>query len=152
MLVEQKLGYFFFDKEILKRSLIRSSYAIARQEAGEPCDDQIAYSIVGDAILRLILTEFALRSGYQTEAEISDWLASRLAEASLVSLSEALMIGPFIKLSEAEKAERIDETPAALVQTLKALLGAAYFDGGFHTVRKIIKTLFQDQLPPDLIF
>ncbi|UZQ54486.1 ribonuclease III domain-containing protein [Trichothermofontia sichuanensis B231] len=150
MLIEQKLNYFFFDKEILKRSLIRPSYAIARQEAGEPCEDQVAYSVVGDAILRMVLTEFALRSACQTEAEISDWLEFRLTESALVSISEALMIGPFIKLSDAEKADRIDETPEALVQTFKAILGAAYFDGGFHTVRKILKTLFQEHLPPDL--
>ncbi|WP_448573556.1 ribonuclease III domain-containing protein [Trichothermofontia sp.] len=150
MLIEQKLNYFFFDKEILKRSLIRPSYAIARQEAGEPCADQTAYSIVGDAILRMILTEFALRSACQTEAEINDWLQPFLAESTLVTISETLMIGPFIKLSETEKAERIDETTDALVQTLKAILGAAYFDGGFHTVRKIVKTLFQEQLPLDL--
>ncbi len=150
MLVEQKLNYFFFDKEILQRSLVRPSYAIACQEAGETCEDQIAYSVVGDAILRLVLTEFALRSACQTEAEINDWLEPCLAETTLLRISETLMLGPFIKLSDAEKSDRIDETPEALVQTLRAILGAAYFDGGFHTVRKIIRTLFQEHLPPDL--
>ncbi|HEY9615898.1 MAG TPA: ribonuclease III domain-containing protein [Microcoleaceae cyanobacterium] len=144
--VEEKLGYYFFDKRLLSRALTRKSYAL---EQPQPCEHQEAYVMLGNAIVTMVLTEALVRAGYQTETEL---LVKKLElelerEAVLSQVSTAIGLGYLIKLSAAERQQQVEEQPQVLVETLEAAIAAIYFDGGFMAARQAVHRLFRTVLP-----
>lgn len=142
--LETKLGYFFFEKRLLARALTTKAYALEQQQAGEACEDQQAYSVLGDAVLKTVLTELLIRKGSETCKAITEEKQQLECEANLARISEELGIGYALKLGVGEKQQRIYEQPRVLAESLEAVIGAIYFDGGFSTVRGVISKLFRD--------
>jgi ribonuclease III len=140
MTLEEKLGYFFFDKRQLARALTRKAYAVENP----PSEDQEAYGLLGGAVLDTVLTELLIRAGYTTQqAIVSQKLALKQME-NLAKISETVGIGYVVKLGAQEKEQRAYERPEVLVETLEAAIAAIYFDGGFSAARRTIQGLFKD--------
>jgi len=150
MTLEEKLGYFFFDKRILARALTRTAYAVEQQQNNQVCDDQAAYAAVGAAVLKLVLSELLIRSGCQSGQAIAQQLAALEQPEHLAGISEAVGVGYVIKLGSAEKQQRAYEQPIVLAESLTAVLGGIYFDGGFRAVREVICRLFPSLTVPTL--
>jgi len=142
MTLEEKLGYFFFDKRILARALTRRAYAVEQQQNNQVCDDQEAYLVVGAAVLKLVLSELLMREGCQSCEAIAHRLPDLEQPEYLATISEAVGISYVIKLSSTEKQQRAYDQPVVLAESLAAVLGGIYFDGGFRTVREVICRLF----------
>lgn len=140
MTLEEKLGYFFFDKRQLTRSLTRQGYAL---EQPSPVPAQDAYVALGQEIVRMVLTEALIRSGVEEAELLRQRLAELLQEEALAQVSEAVGVGFVVKLSAEEKQQRAYEDARVLTETLFAVLAAVYFDGGFRSVREVILRLFQ---------
>jgi ribonuclease-3 len=147
MVLEEKLGYFFFDKRILARSLTRKAYALEQRQKNIECEDQEVYRTLGDAVLKTVLTELLIRSGCTTRQEITTKKIELEREENLARLSASLGIGYVLKLGIGEKQQRADEQPYVLAETLEAVIGGIYFDGGFSAARETIRRLFQDVFP-----
>lgn len=145
-MLEEKLGYFFFDKKILSRALTRPSYARENQEttAGQ---DQEAYFVVGSNLLQMVFAELLLRQGYQTRSQIRERIKELAQQEKLATLGQTLGIAYRINLSAEDRQQHLEEDPLALAETLVAILGAVYFDGGFRTAREVTLRLFQNELP-----
>lgn len=146
-MLEEKLGYFFFDKKILNRALTRPSYAGEPGETNPANQDQEAYFVVGSNLLQMVFAELLLREGYQTRSQIRDRIKDLAQQEKLATLSQKLGIGYRIKLSATDNQAPPEEDPLALAETLVAILGAVYFDGGFRTAREVTLRLFQTELP-----
>jgi len=141
MTIEEKLGYFFFDKQLLKRALTSRGYAL---EQGQPGDDQEAYSLLGEAVLDTVLTELLIRAGYSTQqAIVTQKLALKQIE-NLARIGQEVGMGFMVKLSQAEKQRQAYKEPLVLTETLEAVLGAIYFDGGYSAARRAVHHLFPD--------
>lgn len=146
-MLEEKLGYFFFDKKILSRALTRPSPTGEQGETNPIGQDQEAYFVVGSNLLQMVFAELLLREGYQTRGQIRDRIKQLAQQEKLATLSQKLGIGYRIKLSAGDQ-QQPEEDPLALAETLVAILGAVYFDGGFRTAREVTLRLFQTELPP----
>lgn len=141
MTLEENLGYFFFDKQLLKRSLASSAYTLEQHHSDE---SQTAYSLLGSAILDAVLTELLIRQGHTTQQElVTQKLALKQIE-NLADISHALGIGYVVKLSQAEKQRHAYDDPIVLAETLEAVIGGIYFDGGFGAARRAIHHLFKE--------
>lgn len=149
MTLEEKLGYFFFDKRILARALTRKAYALEQKQKNQPCEDQEVYRTLGDAVLKTVLTEFLIRSGCTTRQEITVKKIELEREENLARISLNLGIGYVLKLGVGEKQQRAYEQPYVLAETLEAVIGGIYFDGGYSAARQTIRRLFQDVFPGD---
>lgn len=145
--LEEKLGYFFFDERILTRALTRKAYALEQRQKQISCDDQEVYRTLGDAVLKTVLTEFLIRSGAKTRQEITVRKIELEREENLARISRALGVGNLLKLGVGEKQQHADEQPYVLAETLEALIGGIYFDGGYSAARGVIRQLFQDIFP-----
>lgn len=144
MTLEEQLGYFFFDKSHLKRALTRRTYALeAENQAG---DDQDAYVLLGGAVLDAVLTELLIREGHTTQGAIVGKKLDLKQIERLAGISDRLGVGFVVKLGKAEKERRAYEDPILLTETLEAVFGAIYFDGGFSAARRVIARLFQDAI------
>ncbi|MBW4580013.1 MAG: dsRNA-specific ribonuclease [Tildeniella nuda ZEHNDER 1965/U140] len=145
--LEEQLGYFFFDKRILARSLTRKAYALEQRQKNQECDDQEIYRTLGDAVLKTVLTELLIRAGSSTRQDITVRKIELEREENLARISLALGIGYVLKLGIGEKQQRAYEQPYVLAESLEAVIGGIYFDGGFSAARETIRRLFKDVFP-----
>ncbi len=143
MSVEEHLGYYFFDKRLLNCALTRPAYAIEYSQPNQLCEDQEAYSLIGSALLDAVLTELLIRSGHRTQAAIVTRKIDLKQIEHLAKISQDLGIGFALKLGAEEKQQQAYNQPAVLAETLEAVIGSIYFDGGFSAARQVIQRLFK---------
>lgn len=139
MTLEDSLGYFFFDKHHLRRSLTRRAYAL---EQPQPCDDQEAYSLLGGAVLDAVLTELLIRAGQATQAAIVMQKLELKQVGNLAQISHKVGVGYVVKLGQVEKTQKLYDDPLILAESLEAIIGGIYFDGGYSAARRVIQRLF----------
>jgi len=149
MTLEEHLGYFFFDKHLLKQALTTPAYALEQQQQGQICTDQQSYTVLGTALVTTVLSELLIRMGYDTRATITEARKPLEAEATLAKIAEDIGVGYVMKLDATAKQNR-DVSSALLAATLTALVGAIYFDGGFRETREVIRRLYRAAFPEDL--
>jgi ribonuclease-3 len=147
MTLEEKLGYFFFDKRLLKRALTTQVYALEACQKGQPGEDQQVFCVLGSEVLKTVLTELLIRAGYQTRGDIIEKKKELESEANLARISEEIGVSFVIKLGEGEKKQRAYEHPQVLAETFEAVIGGVYLDGGYRAARETILRLFKDFFP-----
>lgn len=118
--LEDRIGYFFNNKNLLRQALTHSS-------TRQPDYDKLEF--LGDAVLDLVLTNYL----YDT---ISSNKVGKLAvewekiasEHHLSKVAEALKIAPLINISSHE--EQKPKQKKLLTDIIEAILGAIYQDSG----------------------
>lgn len=150
MTLEAQLSYFFFDKQLLKQALTTKAHALEQQQQGQPCEDQQAYSVLGDAVLKAVLIELLMRMGYQAKGDITEAKKSLESKEILAQIAADIGVADVIKLGAGERQQQAEKNSRILAETLEALIGAIYFDGGFQATRATIKHLFRAAFPEDL--
>lgn len=148
MPLEDQLGYFFFNKSHLRCALTHHSYLLEAGNQGQTAEspaDQAAYSILGSAILDAVLTELLIRSGQTTQPEIVMQKVALKQIEKLAELSQTVGAGYVLKLGQAAKQHKVYDDPITLAETLEAVIGAVYFDGGFSAARRVVQKLFRNE-------
>jgi len=145
--IEKNLGYSFSDKNLLNRALTRKAYALEQKQRNRDCEDQEIFRTLGDAILKSVLVDLLIKSGCKTRGEITDKKKRLEREEMLAKICQDLRIGPFIKLGIGEKKQKADEEPRVLAETLEALIGAIYLDGGYDSSKEVITRWFENSCP-----
>ncbi len=147
MNLEEKLGYFFFDKRLLKRALTRPAFALEQQRLGQVCEDQDTYVVLGDAVLKTVLTELLIRSGCTNKSDLTAKKTELESPTNLAKISEDIGASYVLKLGSEEKQQRAYEQSSVLAEGLQAVIGGIYLDGGFRAARECIYRLFKDSFP-----
>ncbi|OIP71745.1 MAG: dsRNA-specific ribonuclease [Oscillatoriales cyanobacterium CG2_30_44_21] len=144
--IEEKLGYTFLDKNLLVRALTRKAFA-QEQQQGRNCEDQEVYRILGDAILKAILTELLIERGYSSRESITNKKSEIERRESLGNLFRDLDIASFIRLGRGEQKQNIVQQSSVLGETFEALIAAIYLDTKSYEVTKnLISKLFSSLL------
>lgn len=148
MTIEEKLGYLFSDKNLLTRALTRKAYALEEKQRNraQDCEDQEVFRVLGDAVLKLVLVDLLIKSGCTTRDEITNKKKGLEREEMLAKMGQNMGIGPFIKLGVGEAKQSADKEPKVLAETLEALTGAIYFDGGYNISKEVITKWFETQI------
>ena len=144
MTTEKILGYSFSDKNFLNRALTRKAYALEQKQRNQECEDQETLSTLGDAVLKAVLIDLLIKSGCKTSDEITSKKKELERKESLARISQDLGIGHFIKLGAGEKKQKANEEPYVLAETLEALIGAIYLDGGYDASKDVITKWFKN--------
>ncbi|MGA1264859.1 MAG: hypothetical protein ACO331_13300 [Prochlorothrix sp.] len=143
MSIEQNLGYFFFDKNHLKRALRHPSHAEA-DVLPEPPFQQVPYGVLGRSLLGAIVAEFAVRSGCETVEDMAGHSTIILDQQRLSQMQLDLCLDFYLKVGPAERDAGLHQDAAALQETLMALFGAIYLDGGYSSLRRVVKRFLVD--------
>ena len=143
MTIEKNLGYSFSDKNLLNRALTRKAYALEQKQRNQDCEDQEVFRTLGDAVLKAVLIDLLIKSGCRTREGITTEKIKLEREEGLARIGQNLGIGEFIKLSVGEKKHRANEEPKVLAETLEALIGAIYLDGGYGASKEAITEWFK---------
>ena len=132
------LGYDFNDKSLLKLALTHRSYSKDNNERLE---------FLGDAVLDLILSDTLYREYPLTdEGNLSRMRASIVNERSLSLVASKLLINEHLILGQGEMTSGGDQRDSILANTLEAILGAIFIDGGYRSVEGIILKIFKDNI------
>ena len=142
MTIEKNLCYFFSDKNLLNRALTRKAYALEKNQPNQCCEDQEVFRTLGDAVLKAVLVDRLIESGSKTRGEITSKKRGLEREETLARISRDLDVGLFIKLGIGEEKQRANEEPKVLAETLEALIGAIYLDGGYERSKEVILKWF----------
>ena len=139
-ILESRLGYSFFDKQLLVDALTHSSYAY---EQDVPVQDNQRLEFLGDAVLQLVVTEHFYRTLSDTsEGEMTKLRSGIVCEPTLVLVAHSLELGSFLRLGHGESLAGGNENPSNLSDAVEAVLGAIFFEGGYGAVREVILRLF----------
>lgn len=132
--IEQKIGYEFRNKELLKKALTHTSYAY---EKNIESNEKLEY--LGDSILEFITSKY-LYFNYPklTEGEMTKVRASVVCEKSLHKVAKLHDFSDFLYLGRSEQLSGGKNRPAILADSVEAVIAAIYIDGGIESAEKFI--------------
>lgn len=134
----QALGYSFNAPDLLRSALTHRSYGSKHNERLE---------FLGDAVLSFIVSsELYTRFPALDEGRLSRLRASLVKGDTLAELARGLDLGEYLQLGSGELKSGGFRRASILADALEAVLGAIYLDGGIDAARRVVLTLYGDNL------
>lgn len=135
---EEKIGYSFHDRSLLKNALTHSSYANEKHWAYERNNERLEF--LGDAVLELTSSDFIFHEHKKDmEGAMTKLRASLVCEQSLAEAARQLGLGRYIRLGKGELSTGGRERDSILSDAFEAVIGAIYLDGGLESASVFIK-------------
>ena len=120
---EQKIGYTFKNKNLLKNALTHTSYAYENKVKSY---ERLEY--LGDSILEFISSKYLFENFEKlTEGEMTKVRAYAVCEDSLYKIAVKHNFSDFLYLGKSEKATNTNKK-AILADSVEALIAAMYLD------------------------
>ena len=136
--LEEKLGYVFKDKNLIKLALTHSSYA---NEHNIECNERLEF--LGDAVLELAMSRKLYDTIDLDEGVLTKMRAKAVCESALDLYASKIDLSSYLYLGKGEEATGGRTRPAIIADATEAVLGAIYLDGGFEAAREIVKKFFE---------
>lgn len=124
--LENEIGIVFNDKQLLKQAFIHDSYL---NETKEKVESNERLELLGDAVLGLIVTEYAYKNNNGSESELSKFKKKLIENDNLAKISEELGLDAFLLKGVGESKNEAGK-PERIANTLEALIGAIFIDQG----------------------
>ncbi|TAL95740.1 MAG: ribonuclease III [Paraburkholderia sp.] len=132
--LESRLRYEFRNAELLRQALTHRSHSATHNERLEFLGD----SVLNCAVAALLFQRFSKLD----EGDLSRVRANLVKQQSLYEIAQALNISEGLRLGEGELRSGGFRRPSILADTLEAVLGAIFLDGGFDAAQTVIKRLY----------
>jgi ribonuclease III len=137
--LEAALGHSFTAREILLRALTHRS--LVHEKSGEttPGDNE-RLEFLGDAVLGLVVAEalFLLHPDW-TEGELTRMRAQLVSRQHMAHVAASIDLGRHIRLSRGEDRSGLRRKSTVLSNTMEAVLGALFLDGGLDPARAFVR-------------
>lgn len=135
--LEEKIQYIFNDPQILSRALTHRSHSTENYERLE---------FLGDAVLDMVLSE-TLYNQFQEleEGKLSRIRAHLVNQKALAAIARHIELDKHLILGKGERSTGKNRD-SILSDSLEALIGSVYIDGGFEEVQTIIQKLFHEMI------
>ena len=139
---ESKIGYTFYNKELLKNALTHTSFAY---ENNIKSNEKLEF--LGDSILEFISSEY-LYNNYEklNEGEMTKVRATVVCEKSLYKVAKLHNFSDFLYLGKSEKKTGGENRPAILADSVEAVIAAIYLDGGIEEAERFIVENLKDEI------
>jgi len=138
----EALGYECRDPALLEAALTHRS-------AGGPHNERLEF--LGDAVLNCVIAMLVFREfGAADEGDLSRFRSSLVSGEALAVIAAEIGLGDQLRLGSGELKSGGFRRKSILADTLEALFGAIYLDGGFDAAANVIERLFiprLDRLP-----
>ncbi len=135
---ENKIGYAFQNKSLLKQALTHSSFVNEQRIRKLPDYERLEF--LGDAVLELTSSDFLYKNFPDVkEGELTKRRASIVCGFSLAQCMEKLGLGQYILMGKGEETTGGRHKENILSDVLEAIIGAIYLDGGFEKAAAFIQ-------------
>lgn len=120
--------------------------ALTHRSAGNPHNERLEF--LGDAVLNCVTASMLYRSFINAdEGELSRYRATLVSGESLAAIAVHINLGERVRLGAGELKSGGFRRKSILADTLEALLGAIYLDGGFAHATDVIERMFAERIP-----
>ena len=150
--LENRIGYCFKDKSLLKQAITHSSYTNEQKINKQKHYERLEF--LGDAVLELVSSEFLFEK-YQElpEGQLTKKRASMVCEPSLAFCARDLELGKFLLLGKGEDAAGGRNRDSIISDVMEAVIGAIFLDGGMEEAKAYIyRFVFSDIENKQLFF
>lgn len=132
------IPYRFDDRELLQQALTHRS-------AGKVNNERLEF--LGDSLLSAIISMrlYQLKSD-NSEGDLSRLRARVVRGATLSKLATALKLSDYVRLGEGEMKSGGYKRDSILADTLEAIIGAIYLDGGFAACEQTVLQMFAAEI------
>ena len=139
------LGYTFKDESLLQHALRHASTTSERTQSNERLE------FLGDRVLGLSIAGLLYeRFKTEEEGELARRLAGLTSRETLSKVAKDLKLEPFIDMQISDKATKKRSRASVTADTLEAVLGAMYLDGGLDIPRAFIAKHWDALIEEDL--
>ena len=139
-----KIKKFFKNKGLLKQALTHKSWVNEHKKLRES-NERLEF--LGDAVLEFVVSkELYLRLPKKEEGYLTALRANLVNTVNLSKVANQLNIGEVLYLSKGEEEGGGRNNPSILADTVEAVIGAIFLDGGVKKVEIFIKDYILDDL------
>ena len=138
---EEKIGYTFKDKTLLRNALTHTSYAY---EFKVKSNERLEY--LGDSILEFISSKYLFENYNKlTEGEMTKVRAYAVCEDSLYKVAIKNNFSDFLYLGRSEQTSK-NNKKALLADSVEAVIAAIYLDSNIEEAKKFILKNIKDSV------
>jgi ribonuclease-3 len=143
--LEKRLGYRFKDRALLQAALTHPSYCSEHPlETGH--NQRLEY--LGDAVLGLLAAQHVFDRHEEANEGQLTVLRSQVANGrALAETARSIGLGTFLRLGKGEERSGGRDRTSMLADSIEAVFGAAWQDGGLRASRKLFDRLIAPRLP-----
>lgn len=143
--LEKSLSYTFADRALLVEALTHRSFHHEHPRKARSYNERLEF--LGDSVLALVIVEYIFRCEKELSESLMAKIKSYLVRGSVLSeIAAELSLGDYIRLGKGEEDTGGRGKRSILADALEAVIGAAYLDGGYENVRKVILGLFKERI------
>ncbi len=137
--LEERIAHHFEDGALIQEALTHASFA-NEMGAGMPHNERLEF--LGDAVLGLVVADWLFREFAERPEGLLTQMRSRLVNTStLATLARELNLGDALLIGVGEERTGGRERRSLLADTMEAVFGAVYLDGGYATSERVIRGL-----------
>lgn len=143
--LEKSLGYTFKNKGLLIEALTHRSFYYENPNRIANHNERLEF--LGDSVLGFVIVEylFSLENQF-TEATMAKMKSYLVKESVLSEIADSISLGKYLRLGKGEEATGGRTKKSLLADTLEAISGAIYIDGGYEKAREFILSLFREKI------
>jgi len=149
--IEKKIGYRFKNRELLEEALTHRSFRFENE--GVDSDNE-RLEFLGDAVLGVIVSAYLFKEYDKCREGMLTSMRSQIASGRmLATIAREAGIGEYLRLGKGEDGSGGRRRSSLLANSLEALIGAAYVDGGLKAAERIFSTVILPhvgELTPDI--
>jgi len=141
---QQSLGIRFRNLAILNIALSHKSYV---NESEEDLENYEKLEFLGDSFLGLVVSDYLYKQEiYLKEGTLARIKSYVVSESTLYSVGKTINIQKYLLLGKGEEKSGGRHRKALIGDSIEALIGAFYLDGGFSKARKLVERLFAGEI------
>jgi ribonuclease III len=152
---EQRIGYTFTERELLRRALTHKSYSHEAKDLDVRHNE--TFEFLGDSVLGFVIGDMLFRHfPALDEGALSKMKAFLVSAPSLAAKARHYGMGEVILLGVGEEKTGGRKKDSLLANLFEAMIAGVYLDGGVEAARQLIERAFQQDITDidqqDLLF
>jgi len=142
-LLEERLGYTFTDKDLLRESLMHTTYVNEHRELAGRDNQRLEF--LGDTVISSIITARLFHLfPEEKEGPLTKKRAELINEGALSRIARYLGLGRFLYLGKGEEMDGGRQKASLLADAYEAVVGAIFLDSSYETASAVIERHFEE--------
>jgi ribonuclease-3 len=148
--LERALGFRFRNAETLIAALVHRSFHGGVDPGPEKSNERMEF--LGDSVLSLVVNDYLYhRYPRKSEGDLTKMKSVIVSKQILAHLAKRIDLGTYVIVSENAYRAGVSEMDSVLSDTLEAVFGAVFIDGGFDAARRAIMRVLPTNLD-DIVY
>ena len=149
--LEQRIGYSFHNKKLLKQALTHSS--CANEQKINKSEDYERLEFLGDAVLELVSSDYIFQNHPDmSEGKMTKYRSSIVCEPALAFCARQIGLEQYILLGKGEEATGGRGRDSIISDVMEAVIGAVYLDSDINAARAFIHRFILSDLEHKQLF